>query len=74
MTNNWITVSERLPDEYGYYLVTNVSNKNFPDMKRVFIALWNDENIENISFFKGRNGTKLSNITAWQPLPEPYKE
>lgn len=50
----WISVSEKLPEENGGYLVT---------VKRGYVttALWvgNTENWKE--------------VTAWMPLPEPYK-
>lgn len=63
----WIPVSERLPEEPGHYLVTMKHNDiSFVDQN------WYDGegNNEYMDDF-WRNS---SNITAWMPLPEPYKK
>ena len=59
----WIPVGERLPDEYGEYLVT----------KRTFG--WNcEEYVSNdIAYFDNDGFHKADTVIAWKPLPEPYK-
>ena len=56
--DEWIPVSERLPE------------KN----TKVYLACCDDGYVTSIMYDSGRwliNGT---NIIAWMPLPEPYKE
>ena len=61
---HWIPVTERLPKEEGFYIVT---------LEHRYGAE------TNIRFFKIENGERYwslwgnENITAWMPLPEPYK-
>ena len=63
--DNWIPVSERLPEKTGYYLVQlsrKLPNEDYSD--RVVI-LFNGEEKEFMCY------AKL--IIAWQSLPEAYK-
>lgn len=64
----WISCSERLPEEHGYYLVTTDGSHNavidiaeygkfFRKPEYEYVWEWN----------------KASKILAWMPLPEPYK-
>lgn len=72
--NDWIPVSERLPEAEGYYLVTG--EKYFiPDhvndidhYKCVGIGYYSDYSHR----FEPSNG--IEKFYAWMPLPEPYKE
>ena len=59
----WIPVTERLPDEMGMYLVT----LDYQEKGKGVVSLWfhNDE----IGWNRGWN----ENVTAWMPLPKPYK-
>lgn len=59
----WIPCSERLPEEQGYYLVTY----DFGGGKRVIGKSFYSELYNRFT-----TGQK-SAITAWMPLPEPYK-
>ena len=62
----WIPCSERLPEESGRYQVTRydyVANTEFIDI------LWYEENL-----WWNRHSTGDYAVTAWMPLPEPYKE
>ena len=70
----WIPCSERLPEEYGSYLVAWKPLMMFDRMHQHYYeivefdpddeALW----IGNIEQAHGKY-----EIIAWQPLPEPYK-
>ena len=65
----WIPVSERLPEEAGYYLTTRYSDC-FSDTTEVQEARY-ETGIEDDWF------DELENITwavlAWMPLPKPYE-
>ena len=62
-TNQWIPCSEKLPKEQGYYLVTY----DFGGGERVIGKSFYSELYDRFT-----TGVK-SAITAWMPLPEPYK-
>ena len=63
----WIPVSAGLPKEPGHYLVTMKSG----DISFVE-QLWYDG--EGYNEFMDDFWRNSSNIIAWMPLPEPYKE
>ena len=56
---HWIPVTERLPENSGTYLVTA---KGFPVTTKFFSAEYD-----------GWGSEWRKAITAWMPLPEPYK-
>lgn len=61
----WIPVSERLPEKEGYYLLTVESL--IAEAGSVVIS----------RPYNGRGGfcdVYWNNVVAWMPLPEPYKE
>ena len=67
--NDWIPCSERLPEEYGEYLVwwTDITRGQYYE-----IVEYEPDNgwIGEIpQAFEGKYS-----VIAWQPLPEPYKE
>lgn len=62
----WIPCSERLPEEDGQYLVCWCGAYGVD----VYIA----EYIRNGKYWLHSEGCELRGITAWMPLPEPYKE
>lgn len=62
----WIPCSERLPKEDGRYQVTRhdyVTNTEFIDI------LWYEKNL-----WWNKHSTGDYAVTAWMPLPEPYRE
>lgn len=61
----WIPCSERLPEEYGSYLVTYFTSE-IENEKCVSVFVFDDMQ-------KKFPTAKGINIIAWQPLPEPYK-
>lgn len=63
--NQWIPCSERLPEEYGNYLVTTD--------KDVDIGTFNP-NKAKWSCCDADGFYWTHDILAWMPLPEPYKE
>ena len=60
---HWIPVSERLPEKIGHFLMTDDSGGMASVGESFFIP--NDE---------GEPFWEFSNVVAWMPLPEPYKE
>ena len=61
----WIPCSERLPEESGLYIVTNVGRWVEPVGTRYY-------NIRaDGGFWSGHPSDK---VLAWMPLPAPYKE
>ena len=57
---HWIPVTERLPEGKQEVLVTEYGDT---DIGRRFEGRWLD-----------RYGDKMKDVTAWMPLPEPYRE
>lgn len=75
----WIPVEERLPEEYGEYLVTIVPSAGYLWAKRI-IANFSDLMgiVKKPIFYTGEVGKiDFEDITdmviAWRPLPEPYR-
>ena len=69
--DEWIPVSERLPEERGMYLVTEkefaIGDRNHSGKFKV--------KTEQVEFHDGKwNRAKFYEVIAWQPLPEPYKK
>ena len=60
----WIPCSERLPDEFGDYLIT----------KKVMWWTCEWENLIDIAYFDNEGFHKAEDVLAWMPLPEQYKE
>lgn len=64
--NGWISVSERLPEKNGEYLVQNIHGV-------ICVAHYNYKSpCTYRAFFVGY--TQVKNPVAWQPLPNPYKK
>jgi hypothetical protein len=59
----WIPCAERLPESDEMMLVTATPKKGIPNVNRAYY--WN-------GYWHGSGS--MSNVTAWMPLPEPYKE
>ena len=59
----WIPVSERLPENDDMMLVTAQPKKGEPNVNRAYYmsGSWHGSG-------------SMSGVTAWMPLPEPYKE
>ena len=79
MNDGWIPVDEQLPKEYGEYLVTIVPSAGYLWAKRI-IASFSDLMgiVKKPIFYTGEVGKTdfediTDMITAWRPLPEPYR-
>ena len=79
MNDGWIPVEDRMPEEYGEYLVTIVPSAGYLWAKRI-IANFSDLMgiVKKPIFYTGEVGKiDFEDITdmviAWRPLPEPYR-
>lgn len=79
MNDGWIPVEERMPEEYGEYLVTIVPSAGYLWAKRI-IANFSDLMgiVKKPIFYTGEVGKiDFEDITdmviAWRPLPEPHR-
>lgn len=70
--NGWIACSERLPNETGYYM-TYIYNSEVDDFdfRKTWFAHVDDYDMEESEW---RELYDFETVTAWQPLPQPYKE
>ena len=66
----WIPVSERLPEEYKYVLVTVNEKQKILDS----VVMVGCYTYEQGWILNGYIDLVNLNVTAWMPLPEPYKE
>lgn len=64
----WIPCSERLPED-DYICIVTVE---YPNNETVVQYGWFDK--KRICWYVGMQEFRTSNILAWQPLPEPFKE
>lgn len=69
VNNDWIPCSERLPNQNGVYNVTRLIDDAFISDSAYFDGqdTWHNDNRVNHA------RSYLTDIVAWQPLPEPYK-
>ena len=68
----WIPVSERLPeDEYGVLVTVNGKHNNTTFIDALEIAEYDSTDGWIV---EGYLDWINPDVTAWQPLPEPYKE
>lgn len=61
--DGWIPVEERLPEDERMVLVTCQTKKRIRSTNRAYY---------DGKFWHGSGS--MSGVTAWQPLPKPYKE
>ena len=66
--NGWILVSEKLPEDYETYLVTNVDSFG----QRHTYKGW--YGVEHKIWHMEGNSERKMNVIAWQPLPQPYQQ
>lgn len=70
--DKWIPCSERLPNEYGEYLYTDINDEVhegcFAPYDGVLIGGWSTCHADGV--------VRLSDdkVIAWKPLPKPYKK
>ena len=60
--SKWIPCSERLPEEYGWYLCSRYNHEELPT-----IDMW------YFSIHDSLESAQGTGIVAWMPLPEAYK-
>lgn len=70
--NDWIPVEEKLPEESGYYMAC-IYNEEVDDydFRKTWFAHVDDYDMDESEW---RELYDFERVTAWQPLPEPYKE
>ncbi len=70
-SNEWITISERLPNPETYVLLS-FENVSIPVIGRY------EQDKDGGAFYAGDEDETLTSqdmyVNAWMPLPEPYKE
>ena len=64
----WIPCNERLPEDDSICIVT----VEYPNNKTMVDYGWFDR--KSVCWFVGMQEFRTSNVLAWQPLPEPFKE
>lgn len=65
VASEWIPVSEKLPEESGTYIVNAIENC----IVHVTFAKW----MKRMKKWNLTGSRSYWKVTAWQPLPEPYK-
>ena len=78
INDGWIPVEERMPEEYGEYLVTIVPSAGYLWAKRIIANFSDLMGIVKKPIFYTREVGKIDfeditdMVIAWRPLPEPY--
>ena len=71
LTNdNWISVEDRLPDDNELVLVCTKDNVMFVCSLVIANAF---ASLKNSKVWEDNDGYYVSDVTHWQPLPEPPK-
>lgn len=70
--DGWIPVSEKLPEESDYYMACICNDEVCDyDFRKTWFAHADDYDMDKSEW---RELYDFERVTAWQPLPEPYKE
>ena len=64
----WAPCKDRLPEDDSICIVT----VEYPNNETMVDYGWFDRN--GVCWFVGMHEFRTSNVLAWQPLPEPFKE
>lgn len=75
---HWIPCSERLPEEYGEYMITwitSASKKRFIGIVECEVtSVWNDNGFMVEWLFEDyMKAYPDVEVIAWMPLPEPFR-
>lgn len=69
--HGWIPCSERLPEESDYYMACIYDEVvDDYDFRKTWFAHTDDYDMEESEW---RELYEVEKVTAWMPLPEPYK-
>lgn len=70
--SEWTNVEEELPEGYETVLMCQTTETDLgPNTQTYFLGWYDPEHEKFYSEAKGKAGDFISNITHWQPLPEP---
>ena len=61
---HWIPVTERLPEDERNILITYYGDITMG---------WYRESVNTWMIYEGEGNAEPDEVTAWMPLPEPYK-
>lgn len=70
----WIPVSERLPNTNGIYIVTRRRSDGFECLNLTDACYFDETSIQHDDTRVNHERKYLTDILAWMPLPEPYRE
>jgi hypothetical protein len=68
----WVPVSERLPTEYGWYLVTVQDTNDLGTFNFTDILSFGHSSELGSRWWDDATGTAYSGVVAWKERPEPY--
>lgn len=72
MNDGWIPVEERLPEEEVSVLAQWEKYDKYLNVKLIYLdVMWLDDAEKKV--FETINGVPNGKVTAWRPLPEPYR-
>jgi hypothetical protein len=70
MSNNWISVKERLPERNVCVLITDGNNTDVSFFQPTYMG----DNVNELELFHRLSPWSFGEISHWQPLPPPPKE